>query len=113
MAAMDKLEKAGINVDDQRKEARKKRNQAMVQARGERGEEEQQAVLNVQQDARDKQIEAAAKRQKLSQDQLEVLRQVVALYDAEVAENAAQRKELEAIKATLGRAANNQRGNGR
>lgn len=113
MQAVDKAEAQGFDVKDQRKDVRQRRKQRLIEAKGERGENEQENLLEAQKLARDKQVDAAAKRQKLSQDQLEVLRQSIDLHDAEIADIVALRKDLEAIRSTLGKAAANQRANSR
>lgn len=113
MAAADKLEKQGIDVKDQRKEIARRRNQKLAEARGDRDDNEREAMLQLQRDARDKQVEAAAKRRDMGREQIELLKKVVELQDIEIADQNALQKDLDAIRAVLGRAANNQRANAR
>jgi hypothetical protein len=113
MAAVDKLEKQGIDVKDQRKEIARRRNQKLAEARGDRDDNEREAMLQLQRDARDKQVEAAAKRRDMGREQIELLKKVVELQDIEIADQNALQKDLDAIRAVLGRAANNQRANAR
>ncbi len=102
MAGADKLEKQGIDVGDQRKDIARRRNQKMAQAKADRGDNEQEELVGLQKDARDKQVDAAAKRQKLNADMVDVLKQVVADNDMEAKDIAALQKDVDIIKAAVG-----------
>ncbi len=113
MGAVDEKEKLGVDVADQRRDVRQRRKQRLVDAEAERANNAQENLVEAQKLQLDKAVEAEGNRRKLTREQIDLMHQLVDLQAQTIAAAEADRKDLDAIRAALGRAANNQRANNR
>ncbi len=111
MEAADRLERGGINVDEQRKEIRQRRNQGIRAAKAGRGDREQDELMDQQKNILDRVVANGSLQLGQGQLQLEINQEAANQIDQnkrDIIEVQRQMAAFLAVRKAVGRAANNQ-----